>query len=101
MARYDPTGENDAALVDRIAHDMLNQRGDRAVEYLRDRALEAAQIGDGRSERAWLDIAERAADLILDREIAGLAASRSLRVSQGISGGAAKQLRCRPGSQVR
>lgn len=94
MARYDPTGDNDAAVVDRVAREMLDRYGDRAVAYLRDRALEAAHIGDVSSERTWLDIAERAADLIFDRQIvAGLAASLSLRVSQRISGDAAKKPR--------
>ena len=80
-------------LSDRVARKMLDRYGDRAVAYLRDRAFEAAHIGDVSSERTWLDIAERAADLIFDRQIAGLAASLSLRVSQRISGDAAKKPR--------
>jgi hypothetical protein len=79
MARYDPTGDNDAALLDRVAHDMLDRYGDRAVAYLRDHALEAAHIGDVSSERTWLDIAERAADLILERETAVIGAHVALR----------------------
>ena len=68
MARDDPDlfEEEDAAIVERVARDMLDRHGDGAIAYLRDRAIEASGIGDAPSERAWLDIAERAAELIFE-----------------------------------
>lgn len=66
MASNDLSEEDDAGNVERVARDMLDQYGDGAVDYLRHRASEAAGLGDTLSERAWLDIAERAAELISD-----------------------------------
>ena len=58
---------DDLALVERVAREMIAQRGADAVAYLAERADSAEDIGDVLSVRAWLDIAGCAKDLISQR----------------------------------
>jgi hypothetical protein len=65
-APFVPFADNDAA----VARKMLDLYDADAVLRLKDQAEEANRIGDTRSARAWLDIAECVMDLLLERAAA-------------------------------
>jgi hypothetical protein len=56
--------EDDLALVEHVAREMVALHGVGAVAYLIDQAEIAEGIGDATSARAWLDIAGCAKDLL-------------------------------------
>lgn len=84
MAHYQvPDRLTEAAVLDRVAREMLDLHGAEAVRRLRDQASIAAGLGDSLSAQAWLDIAEAVQDLLLEQAVATLPSPACLKLSVG------------------
>jgi hypothetical protein len=84
MVSYDVAdAPNDAAIVEKVAREMLERYGEDALRRLKDEADQATHMGDELSARAWLDIAEAVLDLLLQRFLHPAAVTSSGEASRG------------------